>query len=240
MRASWLIARRELSAYLRSMSGYVIIAVALGIDALMFNAFAMEGARRSAEVLGRFFYLSSGTTMVAAIFLSMRLIAEERQSGTMLLLYSSPVRDAEIVFGKWLSAFLFVSLMSLCTFFMPLLIMVNGKISFGHLVAGYIGLLLIGGAAVAIGTFGSALAKSQVLAVIISGVILVALLVCWLLAAVSERPFNEIVTALALHGMHFTPFQVGIIHVRDVVYYLLVTYVFLFASTRVLEARRWR
>lgn len=240
MRASWLIARRELSAYLRSMSGYVIIAVALAIDALLFNAHAMEGARRSSEVLGRFFYVTSGLTMIAAILISMRLIAEERQSGTMMLLYSSPVRDAEIVFGKWLSAFLFVGLMVLCTFFMPALVMLNGKVSFGHLVAGYLGLLLIGGAAVAIGTFGSALAKSQVLAVIISGVILVAMLVCWLLAAVSERPFNEIVTALALHGVHFAPFQAGIIHVRDVVYYALVTYVFLFASTRVLEARRWR
>lgn len=240
MRASWLIARRELSAYFRSFTGYVVIAVVLALDALMFNSYAMEGARRSAEVLGRFFYISSGTTMVAAIFLSMRLLAEERQAGTITLLYASPIRDSEIIFGKWLSAFLFLALMTLCTFFMPLLILVNGKVSAGHLVAGYLGLLLLGGASVAIGTFGSTLARSQVLAVIISGVILVALLICWLLAAISDRPLNEVVTAMALHGVHFAPFQAGIVHVRDVFYYLVVTYVFLFASTRVLEARRWR
>lgn len=241
MRASLLIARRELSAYLRSYTGYIIIAVSLCLEGLLFNAFALEGARRSAEVLARFFYFASGFTMVGAIFVSMRLIAEERQSGTVVLLYASPISDAEIIFGKWLSAFLFVGLMSLCSFFMPLLILVNGKVSLGHLFTGYLGLLLLGGAAAAIGLFGSALAKSQVLAVIISGVTLVALLVCWLLAAITERPFSDVLTALSLHGpLHFPPFQVGILHIRDVVYYALVTWVFLFASTRVLEARRWR
>ena len=240
MSASLLIARRELSGYLRSMTGYIVIAVVLLIDALLFNAHAMEGARRSSEVLSRFFYVSSGTTMAAAIFLSMRLIAEERQTGTLMLLYSSPVRDGEIIFGKWLSAFLFIALLSACTFFMPMLILLNGKVSLGHLAAGYVGILLVGAAATAIGTFGSTLARSQVLAVISSGVMLVALLVCWILGAVTERPFNEVFTALAMHGMHFAPFQAGIIHTRDVVYYGLLTYVFLFASTRVLEARRWQ
>jgi len=65
-------------------------------------------------------------------------------------------------------------------------------------------------------------------------------LVTWLLGRVTERPFSEIFTAMALHGVHFQPFQSGIVHLRDVVYYGAVTYVFLFASTRVLEARRWR
>jgi ABC-2 type transport system permease protein len=79
-----------------------------------------------------------------------------------------------------------------------------------------------------------------VVAVVISGVMVVGLLVCWFLAKVTERPLNDIFTAMALHGNHFQPFQQGIIHVRDVVYYLAVTYVALFGATRVLEARRWR
>lgn len=241
MNASLLIARRELGSYLQTMSGYVIIAVVLAIDGLLFNAFAVGGAsKRSSEVISLFFYFSSGTTMVASIFISMRLLAEERQTGTLALLYSSPVKDAEIVAGKFLSALAFLGLLTALTFFMPLLVLVNGKVSVGHLLAGYAGLLLLGSASLAIGTFGSALAKNQVLAAIISACILVALLVSWLLSSVTERPFSELFTALALHGKHFQPFQQGTVHLRDVVYYLAVTFVMLFGATRVLEARRWR
>jgi ABC-2 type transport system permease protein len=241
MNATWLIARRELGAYLRTMNGYIIAAAVLVVDGVLFNAFAMGGGeRRSAEVLHQFFFFSSGTTMIASVFLSMRLIAEEKQTGTLVLLTSSPVKDREIVLGKFLSGFIFLALLTLITAFMPLLIMVNGKISFGHLLAGYLGLLLLGGATMALGTFGSALARSQVLAAIISGALVVSMLILWLLAAITDRPLNEIFLALALYQRHQVPFQVGVVHLRDVVYYLAVIYFALFASTRVLEARRWR
>jgi ABC-2 type transport system permease protein len=241
MKATLLIARRELAAYLRSMTGYVIAALVLVVDGLLFQAFVMGGGDKlSAEVLSNFFYISSGTTMIASVFISMRLLAEERQTGTLVLLTSSPVHDWEIVLGKFLSAFVFLSLITLATVYMPALIFVNGKVSFGHMAAGYLGLLLLGAASLAIGTFGSALARTQVLAAIFSGVIIVALLVCWLLAKVTERPFSEVFQNLALWQRHFPPFQAGQVHLRDVFYFLALTYLALFGSTRVLEARRWR
>ncbi|QRO02869.1 ABC transporter permease subunit [Archangium violaceum] len=236
-----LIARRELAAYLRTFQGYIIIAMVLAVDGLLFNAYALGGvSKRSSEVLSLFFFFSSGTTLVASVFISMRLLAEERQAGTLPLLYSSPVKDHEIVLGKFLSALAFLSLMTLATVFMPLLVMVHGKLSVGHIAAGYLGLLLLGSASLAIGTFGSALARNQVLAAVLSGCMLVALLTCWLLARITEQPLSDVFGALALWNQHFQPFQAGVVHVRDVVYYLLVTYVALFAATRVLEARRWR
>jgi ABC-2 type transport system permease protein len=242
MTAMLLIARRELAAYLRTMSGYIIAAAVLVVDGILFNAFALGSGsdRLSTEVLGQFFYFSSGTTMIASVFLSMRLLAEERQTGTMALLASSPVRERDIVIGKFLSALAFLSLFTLASGFMPLLVMVNGKLSLGHVAAGYLGLLLLGSAALAIGTLGSTLARSQVLAAIVSGLMLVGLIIVWLLGAVTERPLNEVFLALALWGRHFPPFQAGIINLRDVVYYLAVTYTALFISIRVLEARRWR
>lgn len=240
MRAALLIARREIGAYFRSMAGYVIIAMVLAIDGLLFNAYALGGELRSSEVLSRFFYFSSGTTMVASVFIAMRLLAEERQTGTIALLYSSPVRDGEIVAGKFLSALFFLLVMTLCTAYMPALILVHGKVSFGQLGAGYLGLMLLGAATLGIATLGSALARTQVMAAIISGCMVVGLLVAWMLAKVTERPLSDIFTGLALHGLHFLPFQSGIIHLRDVVYYLVLTYVMLFAATRVLEGRRWR
>jgi ABC-2 type transport system permease protein len=174
------------------------------------------------------------------VFLSKRLLAEEKQSGTLVLLTSSPVRDWEIILGKFLSGFAFLALLTLATAFMPALVMVNGKVSFGHLVAGYLGLLLLGGATMAIGTLGSTMARSQVLAAIISGSLVVAMLILWLLAAITDRPLNDVFLALALYQRHQVPFQVGVVHLRDVVYYLAVIYFCLFAATRVLEARRWR
>ncbi len=236
----WLIARRELGAYLRTMSGYIIIAVMLFIDGLLFNAFAVQGtAKKSSEVLADFFTITSGITMIGAVFLSMRLIAEERQTGTVQLLYSSPIHDLEIVLGKFVASLAFLGLFFLGTSYMPALVAAYGKVSFGHVLAGYLGLLLVGAASLAIGTFGSALTKSQVVAAVSSGVMCLALTTCWLAAKVTDRPFTEVVTGLAWWG-HFDPFRSGLVHLRHVVYFALVTFVALFAATRVLEARRWR
>jgi len=240
MRNVMLIARRELAAYLKTMSGYLIIAGVLFVDGLFFNAFAMAGAaKKSSEVLGDFFYYSSGSTMFCAVLLSMRLLAEERQAGTLALLYSSPVKDGEIVLGKFLSALAFLSVFLAATAYMPALLMAYGTVSLGHVAAGYLGLFLLGGATLAVGTFGSSLTKSQVLAAILSGCMVVSLVICWLLAHVTERPLAEVFTSLAIYG-HFKPFEQGLLHLKHVAYFLLVTYVALFGATRVLEARRWR
>ncbi|MGV3624730.1 MAG: ABC transporter permease [Archangium sp.] len=235
-----LIARRELQSYLRTMSGYIIIAVMLFIDGLLFNAFAVPGtAKKSSEVLADFFTLTSGITMVGAVFLSMRLIAEERQTGTVALLYSSPVHDLEIVIGKFLASFVFLCLFFASTLYMPALVAAYGKVSMGHIFAGYFGLMLVGATGLAIGTFGSALTRSQVVAAVLSGVMVLALTTAWLLGKVTDRPLTEIVTSLAWWG-HFDAFRVGVVHVKHVSYFVLVSFIALFAATRVLEARRWK
>ncbi len=90
--------------------GYVIIAVMLAVDGLLFNAFVLGGVdKRSSEVLGHFFQVSSIIVMIASVFVSMRLIAEERQTGTINLLYASPISDRQIVLGKYLSALAFLA-----------------------------------------------------------------------------------------------------------------------------------
>lgn len=241
MRAVLLIARRELSRYLRTLSGWVIIAILLMALGFLFNAYVLNGdAHLSAEVIAAFFRLASFFVVVAGILLSMRLLAEERQTGTLNLLYSSPVRDSEIVLGKFLSAFVFLSLMVALSLYMPLLVLVHGKVSAGHLVAGYLGLLLMGAGSVAIGTFGSALAPNQVVAVISSAGMTLALALLQPLASATEPPFSRILDAMGFAMPHYLPFHSGVVHLRDVVYYLAVIYVALFAATRVLEARRWR
>ncbi|HEX2732401.1 MAG TPA: ABC transporter permease [Polyangiaceae bacterium] len=240
MNATWLILKRELGAYVRSPLGSVIIAVSLLVDGIFFYTQSLSERLLSGEALQRFFYNASGVTTVAALVLSFRLIAEERQTKTFTLLNTSPVSDREIVLGKFFSAFCMVALLTLLSVYMPLMLFVNGKVSVGHILVGYLGLLLIGAAATAIGLFASALTRYQVLAAIVGAVIIGVMFVFWMLAKVADPPISDFVAAMSFHHVNFQPFQFGILELRGVAYYVAVTYFFLLAATKVLEARRWR
>ena len=236
-----LIARRELASYLRSPGGYLIVAAVLLVDGLMFNSFAVgSGAKLSARVLQDFFYVTSGTTMIAAVLLSMRLLAEERQSGTLALLFTSPVREHEIIIGKFLAALFFLLSITLLTMYLPALILIRGKVSWGHIGAGYLGLGLLGAATLSIGVLGSTLARNQLVAGVLTATFVVALLLCWLLARIADAPIKSVLSYLAMFDQHFRPFQRGMLRLSDVVFFFSVIYFALLASTRVLQNQRWQ
>lgn len=240
MSRALLVARREMYAYLRSPIGSGIVAGALLIDGIYFYWKGLTEKLVSAQVLQEFFFGASGTTMAAALLLAMRLVAEERQTGTMTLLTTSPIRDRDIVIGKFVSAFGVIFLMTALTIYMPLLILVNGKVSWGHILVGYLGLLLLGSASVAIGLFASSVSRSQVVAALLGLGILAPFLLLWVVARAADPPLNQFLSALALHHENFRPFMQGILQLDAVVYYLVITYFFLLAAVKVLEARRWR
>jgi ABC-2 type transport system permease protein len=241
MRNVWWITKRELSSFLLSPVGYIIFAVVLVIDGLLFNAYAVgSGQKLSSEVLSHFFYFASGTTMLASIFVSMRLIAEERQTGTIVLLATSPVDDWQLVFGKFVSSLMFLSVLNALTLYMPALVLLNGKVSVGHVLAGYIGLTLLGAVCLALGLLCSALAPNQLVAAVLSAAVITTFLLLWLLSRIASPPIEDVLAYLSIHDKHFKPFMRGLLSVRDVVFYLSLTYVALLSATRVLEARRWR
>ncbi len=240
MRMVALIVRRELGAYFRSPLGFIILSTVLLLDGLLFNAYALGAEeRRSSAVLMLFFYYSSGTTLIASIVISMRLMAEERQTGSAALILSAPVSEAEIVIGKFLSAWIFLAIMTVATLYMPLLIFVNGSVTFGQIVAGYLGLLLLGAAALAIGTLGSVLAPNQIVATLLSAGMLGLLVILWWIAHVTAPPLSTASAYADLYMKHFPPFMTGVINSANVLYYVSVAYLFLQMSVRVLEARRW-
>src|SRR5882672_5945833 len=121
MRATSIIYKRELGAYLRSPFAWVIAALCLLVDGILFQGFAMRGENFSAVVLEKFFYFSTVVPLIAGIALSFRLIAEERQNHAMVLLNTSPVRDSHIVLGKFLAALTFLAILLLVSIYMPLL-----------------------------------------------------------------------------------------------------------------------
>ena len=234
------IARRELYAYLRSPLGSAIIAGALLVDGILFYFDSLDQKRLSAQLLTQFFYDSSAATMIAGLLLAMRLLAEERQSGTITLLNTAPIRDRDIVLGKFLSSFGMLTLLNLLTIYMPLMVYVRGKVSFGHIAVGYLGLILLGAAVTSIGLFASSLARSQVVAAIIGAAMVGAFILLWVVARAVDPPFNTFFSGLALHHENYRPFMNGTLQFDRVAYYLMITYFFLLAATKVLEARRWR
>ncbi len=241
MRGMLLIARRELAAYLNSYWGYAVIAAVLVVDGLLFNAFALGNQPKlSSKVIEEFFYFSFGTTIIASILLTMRLIAEERQTGTIVLLDSSPLNAWQLVGGKYLSAMTVLTTMVLATAYMPALVFVNGKVSYGHIFAGYTGLLLVTASVAAIGTFASAISRSQLVAGFASVVITIAFLVMWLLAKVADPPLVDVLSYFSLFDRHYRGFMRGQINTEDVVFYLSICFVFLMLASRFMAARRWR
>jgi ABC-2 type transport system permease protein len=239
MKTTLLLAQRELGAYLSTTWGYIILFAVLLIDGLLFNAYAMgDTPRYSAEVLEEFFELCSGTTMIAGILMTMRLIAEERQNSTMTLLDTAPISEAQIVIGKYLGAFAFLTIITLLTVYMPVLIQINGKISFGEIAAGYVGLLALGSASIAIGTLGSALARNQLLAAVLGGSMLGLMVIGWLTATLTEPPLSDLLAYVAIFDRHFQPFMRGRINTESLIYFASVTFIFLLLATRVLQF--WR
>lgn len=241
MRATKIIFKRELGAYLRSPFSWVLAAILLLIDGILFQAYALGGESLSATVLERFFYFSSGVAIFAGILLSFRLISEERQTHSLVLLNTAPVRDAEIVAGKFLAALTFLAILLALSIYMPLLIKVRGKVTFGQIGVGYLGLFLLGAAVLAIGTFASSLAWNQ----LISGVIAIAtvalMLVLYMFAKKLDGSVRDVLQEMDLWWIHFqNGFMRGVFNLKDVIYYLAVTYFFLLLAVKTLEAKRWQ
>lgn len=236
-----LIVKRELGQYATTWSGYVIMAALLLVSGLLYNVFALGSTPRySADVLSDYFFFTSGCTLIIGILLSMRLIAEERDRGTLPLLATSSLTDGQLIVAKFCSAFAALLLWLGMTLYMPAMIFINGKVSLGHVFAGYVGLALLGAVAISIGLFGSSLVKSQLVAAIIAAVITVVLLLLWMTARVVDGTLGDVLGYLALHDKHFRPFMDGTIPTGTVVFYLSICLFFLTLARNVLEGRRWR
>jgi ABC-2 type transport system permease protein len=241
MNRSLLLARRELGSYSRSPLGYVITAAALLIEGIYFYALALGGGSRlSAEVLARFFEGAAGTTMIVSVVLSMKLFAGERETGTLVMLSTSPLSEREIVAGKFLAGFAFIAMMTALTVYMPALIFVNGKVSVGHIAVGYAGILLIGAASLAGGLFASSLASSQVVAAIVGAAVLGILFLIFFVAPFTDPPIKDVLNGLSIFHVRQRSFMTGVLKLENVVFNLAVAYFFLLATTKTLEARRWR
>jgi ABC-2 type transport system permease protein len=173
-----------------------------------------------------------------------RLLAEERRLGTIELLLTAPVRDWELVVGKWLGAFLLLLTILAITLVYPLILnqLVEPGIDQGPLISGYLGLALLCGALVAIGVFISSLFSNQIAAFVTTMGVLI--FFWWIFgpiarAAGSVGTAGDLLTYLDFNAHYFDSLVRGIIDLKDIVYYLSVTALALLFGTVSVEVRRW-
>ncbi len=243
MKNTYYIAQRELYAYFASPIAYVIMGTFLLFSGLVFHLFLTNGAADANFTMRNWFgYQNFVTGLLVLLFgsvLTTRLIAEELRTGTLELLFTSPVRNWQVILGKFAATVVLYIVLLLLTFYYVLLLMLlGGQFDWGPILAGYLGLLLLGCTFFAVGMFASALSESQVIgaviAIILSFVIYIAgpLLVQQQTGAVADAVNN-----ISLLG-HIDNLASGVIDLRDIVYYLSITAFFLFVATRLVAMRR--
>jgi len=241
MRATSIIYKRELGRYLRSPIGWIIAAAALLIEGILFQSQALSGEQLSAIVLERYFYFASGIPLFCGVLLAFRLLAEERQNNSMVLLNTSPIRDSEIVLGKFFAALTFLAIIFVLSIYMPLLVKVNGKVTWSQIFVGYFGMFLLGSAVLSIGLFASALTKHQIVAALLGALFVAVLVMLFPLAKRLDPPVQGVLEQVDLWWIHFQGgFMRGVVNLKDVIYYVAVTYFFLLLGVKTLEAKRWQ
>lgn len=236
MRTVLTIARREVRLAFALPLTYIVMAALLFLFGYFFAANVL--IEQQAHLRGFVFPASLFLTLITPL-LTMRLLAEEQKLGTLELLLTSPVRDAELVFGKFLAAFTVVLAVLALTLYYPFLLVIFGDPDPGPMATGYLGLLLLGAANTAIGLLASALTANQIVAAVLGMAVLLFLWISESVASIVRGPVGQFFTYLSLR-QHFDDFAWGIVEVSDVVYYLGLIAVALFLTVRVLELRRWR
>ena len=236
MRTALVIARREILAYFISPIAYLVSAMFLLISGFLFSLILIQSQQASMD--GLFMNITVVLIFIAPL-LTMRLLADEQKSGTLEILLTAPVRDWEVVVGKYLAAMALFGVMLLCTLYYPIILWrIGGNPDWGPVLTGYLGIILLSSAMLAIGTLTSSLTENQIVAAVLGFGIL---LLMWLIDAVGNlaTEATDLLRYLSLPA-HYNDFARGAINIEDVVYYLSVTFVALFLATRSLESRRYR
>jgi ABC-2 type transport system permease protein len=231
-----IITQKELRAYFASPIAYVVIAAFLAIVGFFF--WLIVSFTREASLRGVF-----GNMAIILLFISpaltMRLLAEEQRSGTIELLLTLPVRDWQVVLGKFLASLVVFALMLALTLYYPLVLLWFGNPDRGPIIGGYLGLLLLGGSFLSVGLFTSSLSRNQVVAALLG---FGSMLILWLIGAaegLAGPPLSKVLAYISVSG-HYFDFTRGIIDSKDVIFFLCVIAAFLFLSVQVLQLRRWR
>jgi ABC-2 type transport system permease protein len=239
MKNIYLIFKKELANYFNSAIAYIFMVVFLLASSwLFFQGFFIAG---QASMRSYFFYLP-WIFLFLMPALTMRLIAEEKKSGTIELLLTLPIKDWEVILAKFFSALAFLAVMLILSLPIPLIIFRLGTVvDLGPIVGGYLGSLLVGAAFLALGLFISTLNKNQIISFVLAlaaGFFIFILGVDFVL--MSMPGFLAKILSFLCLGSHFENIAKGVIDTRDLIYYFSFIYLFLYLSEKALAARSWK
>ena len=251
MRNIWIIASREYKQYFNSPAAYLVsfmVLLAMGIlFYLNLQAASQMAAMGQNYVPGVDIVIFPMATLflLAIPAITTRLLAEEQRMGTIELLLTAPVRDWELVVGKWLGAFLFLLSLIVITLIFPLVLnqLVKPGVDQGPLISGYLGIILLAASLTAIGVAISSLFSNQIAA--FATTMGVFILLWWIVGPIAQVAgpaggSTNLISYFDLSG-HFSNNLVrGIIDLKDIVFFLSATALGLFLGTVSVETRRWR
>jgi len=244
VRAIFAVTRRELASYFGSWTAYVLLAVYLVLSGYFFYSdlafFVTFGAQNLATGLWRFVFIDYRlVTLLVLPLVTMRLFAEERKLGTIELLWTLPVRDYQLIAGKFLAAWIFFLVtVALATIAFAVLWFFH-PFELGPPIAGLIGLVLLGTAFISCGLAASTLTENQVVAAMVTYGILVFFWFMTWNEAVGNEQLIRVLLLLSLFD-HYYNFASGTVQTVDIAYFAVFLAFFLFASLRSLQSRAWR
>ncbi|HZV34363.1 MAG TPA: ABC transporter permease [Verrucomicrobiae bacterium] len=250
MQAYLTLTRRELASFFVSLTGYVIIAAAVFLMGLSFVDMLVQSQGTATPVPVTQLWYSTiyfwGILLLAAPVITMRLFALEKYSGTFETLMTTPVSDLQVVLAKFTAAMIFYMSMwvpsLICSLVLRQYMTHPETFDAGLMGSTFLGIFLLGGLFMSLGCFASALTKSQIVAAMISLTIGISLFFVGLLSGSLSATAGweaELVSHVALTD-HMNDFARGLVDTRHVVFYVSVTFLFLFLTLRVVESRRWK
>ncbi|MFZ5973560.1 MAG: ABC transporter permease subunit [Bacteroidota bacterium] len=237
MHAIWVIAKRELESFFDSLIAYILLILFLGFSGFFTWLYGSDVFFVGQASLQSFFSIAFWTLFFFIPALTMRLLAEEKKTGTIELLLTKAVTDREVVVGKFLSTLLLVAIA--LAFTLPYVITLAniGNIDLGEIISGYLGLLLMSAAYISIGLYASSITGNQIVAFLMSLFIgLFFHLLFEVLAGSTTGFISQLFNTLSLSS-HFESISRGVIDTRDLVYFLSIVFVGLFLSELSLTKR---
>ena len=236
MKNTTAIAWRETKAYFLTPTAYVVGSMFLVLTGIFF-VFEITSTFPEATVRGLVEWASFFMVFLSPL-LTMRLLAEEQKLGTLELLLTAPVRDWEVVVGKYLAALLTMIVTVLMTLYYVLLLYWFGDPDTGPVLSAYLGLVLYGAAALSVGLLSSSLSSNQIVSAVVGTAVLLTLSFLDAVAQLVSGIAREVLNGLSMDA-HLVDFNRGVVDTSNIVYYLSIAAVFLFVTVRLVETRRW-
>ena len=254
MKNVWVIFQKELRSYFASPIAYSIMALYAVIFGFFFYSavkYFQQAAMRS-QMMGQSFPMNINEMIVRPVLMNvsviglflipmitMRLFAEEKRSGTIELLMTSPIRDIELILGKYFAALALYGVILAVSAVNLVFLFAYGKPDWKPILIGYLGLLLQGGCLLAIGTFISTLTRNQIIAGVAGFCISLLLWVLEWTTAFESTASSKVIAYLSV-VTHFETFSKGVLDSKDVIFFLSAIFLGLFLTARSTESLRWR